>query len=162
MSFDDVAIAARAAVALVFAASAVGKLHGVWLRRKEFSVFGGYAVVAVLTAVALPLVELAIAVLLVVVDAAWPTWLAVVAFAVFTGVLARRLTKGDLRPCNCFGQVSTGKALSTLSMYRNLWFLALAVVAAFADELADPVHGATTVVVAGALAGVSGLLIARS
>ncbi len=162
MSFDDVAIAARVVVALVLVASGVGKLWSIWQRKGQFAEFGGYAFIALGTALALPLAEVGIAAIVLFVDAVWPVLIALAAFATFTVVLARRYVKGDLRPCNCFGQVSTAKALSNLSMARNVWFLALAAIAVAAEQVADPGHPATTLTVGAIFAGVSGMLIARA
>ena len=50
--------------------------------------------------------ELVLAGLLLFVDAAWPSWVALGAFVVFTVVLVRRLIERDRRPCNCFGAAS--------------------------------------------------------
>ena len=63
--------------------------------RPTFEQFGRYAWVAVVVALALPVYELVLAVLLLVLDAAWPSYLALATFVVFTIVLVRRVVKND-------------------------------------------------------------------
>jgi hypothetical protein len=159
---SDLAIAARVVVGLVFVVSGAAKLVNVWRSRQTYAELGVYAVIAVLTAASLPLLEIAIAALVLFVHSTWPVIVAAVAFAIFTGVLVRRLLVGDLRPCNCFGQVSARQALSNLSLARNGWFLALAILATGAARLAEPTHGISTLVFGAALGGVTGVLIART
>jgi len=96
MTGTDVALAARVVVALILVASGVAKLLAVRPAAHTYrEQLGGYAWVAVLVAVALPVYELVLAVLLLVVDAAWPSWLALATFAVFTVVLVRRVVTND-------------------------------------------------------------------
>ena len=93
MTGDDVALAARVVVAIdpgrlrcrQAARGASGRAEP---SREQL---GGYAWIAVLVALALPVYELVLAVLLLVVDAAWPSWLALATFVVFTVVLVRRI-----------------------------------------------------------------------
>ncbi|MCP3992341.1 MAG: hypothetical protein GY724_24940 [Actinomycetia bacterium] len=78
-------------------------------------------------AIALPLIELATGVLLVI----SPGWGGVVAFALlagFTVILARLVYSGRPVPCHCFGGSST-EPVSTLSLVRNGCLLALAAMA---------------------------------
>jgi hypothetical protein len=160
LTFTDLGVAARAVIALVLVTSAVAKiwtLPRVPTRRPEL---GGYVVVTVAVAASLPVVELAVAALVLFVDGQWPVVLAALLFAVFTVVLARRLAAGDRRPCNCFGQGT--RAVSSASIVRNGWFLALAVVASGADSVGDAPHGTVTIAVGVVLAGVSAVLIVRA
>ena len=68
-------------------------------------------------------------------------------------VLARRLVRDDRRPCNCFGAASLRRAVSTLSLVRNGWFLVLAVLATGATSVQEPTAVAETVVVGLVFAG---------
>ena len=86
MTANDVALAARVVVALILVASGVGQAArrapgGAHATAQQF---GRYAWVALLVALALPVYELVLAVLLLVVDAAWPSYLALATFVVFT------------------------------------------------------------------------------
>lgn len=161
MTTTDVAVAARFVVALVLIASGIGKLVGVMRGLDTFRrEFGGYASVAV--AAALPLGELVLAALLLLVDSAWPGYVALGAFVAFTGVLIRRMLKQDRRPCNCFGAASRKRALSVGSLLRNTWFMVLAIVATGAATLHEPSAVAATVLLGCGLAGVSAVLVVRT
>jgi hypothetical protein len=160
---DDVALAARVVVALILVASGVGKLLAIRPQLAGYRErFGGYAWVSVLVALALPVYELVLAGLLLLVDAAWPSWLALMTFAAFTVVLVRRILANDRRPCNCFGAASTKRDLSIGSLVRNTWFLALAVVATGATTLAEPSALLATVLVACGFLAVSAVLVVRT
>jgi hypothetical protein len=163
MTGNDVALAARVVVAIILVVSGVGKL--VALRRSLGAYreqFGGYAWVTVLVALGLPVYELVLAALLLFVDAAWPSWLALATFAVFTIVLVRRIALDDRRPCNCFGAASSKRDLSIGSLVRNTWFLALALVATGATTLGEPTAVLGTVVLACAFLAVSAVLVVRT
>jgi hypothetical protein len=163
MTADDVALAARVVVALILVVSGVGKLVAVVRSR---STFGGngvlYATVAGAIAVSLPVAELVLAALLLLVDAAWPAYLAVLAFAAFTVVVVRRMIRDDRRPCNCFGAAARQRRLSIGSLVRNAWFLALAVIGTGAAAMQEPSAAFATLLVAVAFGGVSAVLIART
>jgi hypothetical protein len=163
MTANDVALAARVVVALILVVSGVGKLLGVrqavhGSRRQ----FGNRAWVAVLVALSLPVYELGLAVLLLVVDAAWPSYLALATFAVFTVVLVRRVLKHDRRPCNCFGSASSKRDLSIGSLLRNTWFLVLAVVATGAATMQEPSAAFATLLLGVGFAAVSAVLVVRT
>jgi hypothetical protein len=160
---DDVALAARVVVALVLVASGVGKLLAVRQSISEYrEQFGGYAWITVLVALALPLYELALAALLLFVDATWPSWLALATFAVFTVVLVRRIVINDRTPCNCFGAASTKRDLGIGSLLRNSWFLALAVIATGATTMAEPSAMLATVLLGCGFLAVSTVLVVRT
>jgi hypothetical protein len=162
MTADDVALAARVVVAVVLVASGIGKLLAVRQSIDGYrQQFGGYAWVAVLVALALPVYELVLAALLLFVDASWPSWLALATFAVFTLVLVRRIARDDRRPCNCFGAASK-RNLSVGSLLRNTWFLALAVVATGAATLQEPSAVLATVLVGCGFLAVSAVLVVRT
>jgi hypothetical protein len=163
MTGTDLAIAARVVVALILVVSGSAKLIGLRQSTRAYrEQFGGYAWVAVVVAASLPIAELIIAALLLFVDAAWPSYLALAAFVVFTVVLVRRLIQRDRRPCNCFGAASRRRALSVGSLLRNTWFLALAVVATGAATMHEPSALAATLAVGLAFAGVSAVLVVRT
>ncbi len=162
MTANDVALAARVVVAIILVASGVGKLLA--LRQSIASYrtqFGGYAWITVLVALALPVYELVLAGLLLFVDAAWPSWLALLTFAAFTIVLVRRIATNDHRPCNCFGAASK-RDLSIGSLVRNTWFLALALVATGASTLAEPTAVLGTLLLACGFLAVSAVLVVRT
>jgi hypothetical protein len=163
VTLDDVALAARVVVALVLVVSGAGKLVTIVRMLPTFRGQGAlYAGIAIATAMALPFAEVVLAALLLFVDAAWPVYLAVLAFAVFTVVLIRRVVRNDRRPCNCFGAAAKRRALSLGSLVRNVWFLGLAVVATGAAAMEAPSAAFATVLVAVGFGGVSGVLIART
>ena len=163
MTANDVALAARVVVALILVVSGVGKLLGVGQAVRGYRAqFGRYAWVAVLVALALPVYELVLAVLLLVVDAAWPSYLALATFVVFTVVLGRRVLRNDRRPCNCFGSASSKRNLSIGSLMRNTWFLVLAVVATGAATLQEPSAVFATLLLGVGFATVSAVLVVRT
>jgi Methylamine utilisation protein MauE len=163
MNGTDVAIAARVVVALILVVSSCGKLLDF---RRSIAVsgdrFGGRHRVSVVVTVGLPVAELILGVLLLSVDAAWPSYLALAAFVLFTIVVVRRLVEGDRRPCNCFGAASGERSLSVGSLVRNTWFVALAVVATGAATMQEPSAFLATLVVGLGLAAVSAVLVVRT
>ena len=162
MNAEDVAIAARVVLALVFFVSGTGKLVTLYVERRRLREVAGKTALGVGTSVALPVVELTVAALLGACDAVWPVYAALGLLAVFTAVVLDRLARHDQRPCNCFGPASTKTALASGALVRNGWFLAVAVVATGVSSIRDPDHTAVTILVGLALAGVSGVLIART
>jgi hypothetical protein len=163
MTATDLAIAARVVVALILVASGSAKLIGLRQSARAYrEQFASYAWVAVVVAASLPIAELVVAALLLFVDAAWPSYLALAAFVVFTVVLVRRLLARDRRPCNCFGAASRRRALSVGSLLRNTWFLALAVVATGAATMHEPSALAATLGIGLAFATVSAVLVVRT
>jgi Methylamine utilisation protein MauE len=162
MTATDVAVAARVVVALVLAASGIGKLLALPRSAARFRDLGRYAWLAYLIALALPVAELLLAVALVVVDAVWPTYVAVAAFVAFTVVLVRRILRDDRRPCNCFGAASSKRAVSVGSVLRNGWFLVLAVLATGASSVHEPTAMAETIVLGAVFALISGVLVVRT
>jgi methylamine utilization protein MauE len=134
VSAGALADAARLTVGAVLVASGVAK---VVTRRGSELELGGLGVPATMApgaALAIPLLELALAALVLAVPARWPVWLAVAAFALFTGVVVAELQRGVTAPCRCFGSLSN-RPMSTRALMRNAWFLALAVVATGASGL---------------------------
>ncbi len=160
MTADDVALAARVVVALILVASGVGKLLGV--RQAAHGYRSQFGNAAWFVALALPVYELVLAALLLLVDAAWPSYLALATFAVFTVVLVRRVVRNDRRPCNCFGAASNNRNLSIGSLLRNTWFLVLAIVATGAATMQEPSAVFATLLVGVGLAAVSAVLVVRT
>jgi hypothetical protein len=160
---NDVALAARVVVALILVASGVGKLLGVRDAARTYrQQFGSYAWVALLVALALPVYELVLAVLLLVVDTAWPSYLALATFVVFTIELVRRVVKNDRRPCNCFGAGSSKRNLSIGSLLRNTWFVVLAIVATGAATMQEPSAVFATLLLGCGFLAVSAVLVVRT
>jgi len=121
--------AARWVVAGVLVVSGVSKLASRSSNKvAEMAALGVPAVVAPVVAFVLPIVELVVAALLLLVDARWPTFLAVLLFAAFVAVVAVNLLRGRRPSCRCFGSLSD-RPLSALTLVRNGWLLALAAVA---------------------------------
>lgn len=163
MTADDVALAARVVVAIILVVSGVGKLLALGPAvRTSRAAYGRYAWITLLVALALPVYELVLAALLLFVDAAWPSWLALLTFAAFTIVLVRRIVRNDRRPCNCFGAASAKRALSLGSLFRNTWFLALALVATGATTMSEPTARLGTVLLGCGFLAVSALLVVRT
>ena len=163
MTATDVAIAARVVVALVLLASGVGKLAALPRSTARFGAeLGRYAWLAYVVALALPIAELLLAAALLMVDAVWPTYVAVAVFVAFTVVLVRRIVRDDRRPCNCFGAASSRRSVSTLSVVRNGWFLVLAILATGASILHEPTATAATVALGAVFAAVSAVLVVRT
>ena len=163
MTADDVALAARVVVAVILLVSGVGKLLALGpVVRASRSQYGGYAWITLLVAVALPVYELVLAVLLLFVDAAWPSWVAFLTFAAFTVVLVRRVVRNDRRPCNCFGAASGTRDLSIGSLLRNTWFLALALIATGTATMAEPSAVLGTVLLGVGFLAISAVLVVRT
>jgi len=152
---DDVALAARVVVAIILIVSGLGKLVALGptfrASRSEF-----------LVALALPVYELFLAVLLLVVDASWPSWLALLTFAAFTVVLVRRIVRNDRRPCNCFGAASATHDVSIGSLLRNTWFLVLALIATGTATVQEPSAMLATVLLGCGFLAVSAVLVVRT
>lgn len=155
MTADDVALAARVVVAIILIVSGVGKILALG---PTFRAGGS----GFLVALALPLYELILAVLLLAVDASWPSWLALLTFAAFTVVLVRRIVRNDRRPCNCFGSASATRDLSIGSLLRNTWFLVLALIATGSATMQEPSAMLATVLLGCGFLAVSAALVVRT
>ncbi|MFN8028221.1 MAG: MauE/DoxX family redox-associated membrane protein [Acidimicrobiia bacterium] len=163
MTATDVAVAARVVIALVLLASGVGKLVALPRSTAGFRQnLGRYAFVAYGVALSLPVAELLVAAALLFVDSVWPAYVAVALFVVFTAVLVRRIVKDDRRPCNCFGAASSKRAVSTLSLVRNGWFLVLSVLATGAASVHEPTATVETVVLGVVFAGISAWFVVKA
>jgi peroxiredoxin/uncharacterized membrane protein YphA (DoxX/SURF4 family) len=136
------ALASRLLLAGVFAVSGSSKLLDRRGARQGITEFGVPARLAPSAAVALPIVELAIAVALLATPLTW--WSALVAavlLAAFTAAIARNLVLGRRPDCRCFGQIAAGP-ISRGTLVRNGVFLALAalVIAGGPDRAAPDVY----------------------
>jgi hypothetical protein len=160
---DDVALAARVVVAIILIVSGLGKLLALGPTLKASRAqYGRYAWITLLVALALPVYELVLAVLLLVVDASWPSWLALLTFAAFTVVLVRRTVRNDRRPCNRFGAASAKRDLSIGSLLRNTWFLVLALIATGTATMQEPTALFGTVLLGAGFLAVSAVLVVRT
>ncbi|MFF0519442.1 MauE/DoxX family redox-associated membrane protein [Actinomadura nitritigenes] len=158
---DEVVTAVRVLLALVFVASAAGKLRG----RGAYARFTAATarlvprpVAAIATrwiAAAVVGAEAAVVVLLLLpVTAAAGFALAAVLLAAFTAAIVRALARGDRAPCACFGDADT--PLGPRQVVRNL-SLATAALAGLGATLSGGSHlpgatGALFAVAAGCLA----------
>jgi uncharacterized membrane protein YphA (DoxX/SURF4 family) len=118
----------RLVLAAVFLAAAVGKARDQAGTRRSLESFGVPRALAPAIALALPVVEIAIAVALVPVATAW--WAGVAALlllVVFTAALAVGLLRGVEADCHCFGAVSS-RPVGPATIVRNLVLAALAAV----------------------------------
>lgn len=125
---DTVALAAQLVLAAVFAVAAVGKLVDLSGSRRALAAFGLSGRLASVGGTLLPIIELAIAVLLVLRSTAqWASVAALVLLIGFIGAIARAMSRGETPDCNCFGALHSAPA-GGRALVRNA---ALALVAAF-------------------------------
>lgn len=122
----DLAEALALVLALVFAWAAVAKARA---REATVTSFRGLRLPAPrLLAVAVPVVELVVAVGMVLVPAlaAWPALALVLAFSL---VIARAVASGSPVPCACFGGGAEDRPVSAVELVRNAGLGAMALVA---------------------------------
>jgi hypothetical protein len=109
----------RLGLATVFAVAAAGKLIDQGRTRQTLGEFGVPEAGRRPLALALPLVELAIAVaLLPAATAAWAAVAAALLLAVFTAEVTRVLARGEDVDCNCFGSLGPSR-ISGWTLARN-------------------------------------------
>jgi uncharacterized membrane protein YphA (DoxX/SURF4 family) len=125
----ELAAAAAAVLAVVFAWAAVAKLRRRTATERSFRDLSlpAPAVLARLV----PAAELAVAIGLVA-GPAVASWAALVLLLAFSVVVVRAVARGDAVPCACFGSSAGGDAVSTADLLRNAGFGALALVATYA------------------------------
>lgn len=128
MTPGSLAAAARITVGALLVCSGIAKLVSRRGSEAQLARMGVPAALGPAASIAVPVFEVVVGVLLLAVPGRWPVWLAVAAFGVFTGVVAAELQRGERAPCRCFGALSN-RPTSTLTLVRNAWLLALAVVA---------------------------------
>jgi hypothetical protein len=156
---SSLALAARIVVAAAFLLAALQKLRAHRRLTGELAGFGVPVSLAAPLAVVLPAAELVTAVALVALTTSpVPAYVAIGLLAVFTGAVLANLAHGRHPPCPCFGATSTAP-VSAMTVVRNGWLLALAVLATASTDGADtwPVIAWTA-----ALALVTVVLVARS
>jgi len=119
-------LAARLVLAAVFAAAGAAKLLDRKGSAKSLAEFGAPVGLAPAMGVALPLIELACAVALVVDSSAWwGAWGVAALLVVFIAAISVSLARGRRPDCHCFGQLSSSP-VSGMTVARNVVLLALA------------------------------------
>jgi len=150
----------RLALAVVFAVSGGAKAANRAGTRQAAADLGVPGRLTGVAAAVLPVIELAVALLLVPASTARPAAaVGAVALVAFTGLVVLNLARGRRPDCHCFGALST-KPISGWSVVRNVGLLAVAVVVAVSDggrslaayTAAQLVVGTVLVVLAGAVA----------
>jgi thiol-disulfide isomerase/thioredoxin len=133
-----VVLIARLVLAGVFAVAGVAKLADRKGTRKAVVAFGAPERIAGALAIALPLVELAIAGLLLPASTAAVGALGALALlGIFSGAIAVSLARGNAPDCHCFGQLHSAPA-SWKTLARNGALLALAIVALVGSVIDEP------------------------
>jgi uncharacterized membrane protein YphA (DoxX/SURF4 family) len=121
-------LAIRLVLAATFLIAAVGKARDRAGTRHSLESFGVPRALAPAAAVALPIVELAIAIALVPIATAWGAGVAALVLLVaFTIALVIGLLRGVEAECHCFGAVSS-RPVGPATFARNLGLVALAAV----------------------------------
>jgi uncharacterized membrane protein YphA (DoxX/SURF4 family) len=147
----------RLGLACVLAYAGIAKLRDRAGTRGTLVRFGAPGSVAPAAALALPLLELAVAVALVPATTARAAGVvAAVLLTLFTAVIARAVIAGDRAPCNCFGVRPRrgARALGAPALVRNLLLTGVAIavaVTATPQSIGSAVGGidATVTVIAG-------------
>jgi hypothetical protein len=150
MSYAAVASAARFVLATVLIVAAVSKLRALDETRRELVALLGPTFGAPLTTL-LPVVELAIAVMLLVWRSAVPGVLAIILLLAFSAVLVRAQVKQ--LPCACFGGGIGDAPPSPATVFRNGALLACAVLATGSPSGANPIAAVISTAVLGAIVG---------
>jgi hypothetical protein len=116
----------RFALAGVFAFAGVMKLRDLERTRQDFEALGLPAWIASALSFRLPIIELAVAVMLLIEPlAAIGAACALVLLSVFTAIITMNLLRGRRPACACFGAL-TESAISWKSVGRNLALMAIA------------------------------------
>lgn len=127
---DTFVLAVQVLLAAVFATAGVGKLLDRSGSREALTEFGVPAGLAAFGAVALPVIELATAVALLIPDLArWGAVAACVLLLAFIGGIANALAAGRTPDCHCFGQIQSSPA-GWSTLVRNGVLAALAAIVA--------------------------------
>jgi MFS family permease len=150
---------ASLALAVAFLAAAAGKLTDQAGTRRAAIEFGVPAWAASRVAVAVPTVEVGVAVLLV---SPWRqpgVWVAIVLLALFTAAIVLALARGHRPECRCFGSVST-RPVGPATLLRNGALAGVAAVALLAPADARLTAAVLGWSVAAATAAVCGAVLA--
>lgn len=151
---SEVAYGAAVVLALLFAWAGAAKLGA---RRRTIRTFRALGLPSPATlAVAVPVVELGLAVALLASPRAGAAG-ALVVLVAFTAFLVRAVARGTDVGCGCFGSASTER-VSAVDVFRNVLLGGAAVVALFAP--APDLPGAAAVVATGAGVGIAALALA--
>ncbi len=125
---DAVLLSIRCLLAAVFLVAAVGKLLDLTGSRRALEGFGVPTAAVPIGGVALPLVELAVGIaLLVRPTARWGALCALLMMLAFAGAVDRAMSRGEAPDCHCFGQIHSEPAGPT-TLIRNGVLAAMAVV----------------------------------
>jgi uncharacterized membrane protein YphA (DoxX/SURF4 family) len=151
---SEVAYAAAVVLAGLFAWAGVAKLGARRRTTRTFRALGLPSPSAL--AVAVPVVELGLAVALLVAPRAGAAG-ALVVLVAFTAFLARAVARGTDVGCGCFGSASAER-VSAVDLLRNALLAAAAVVALGAP--APDLPGTAAVVATGAAVGIAALVLA--
>lgn len=129
----------RLALAAVFLVSGASKLGSIDASRAAAAALGLPRRVAAVVGAALPVVEIAVGVLLVVTPSGrGPATGAAVLLVAFSALVAWNLRRGRRPVCHCFGSLATAP-ISATTLLRNLVLLAAAITVAVAGGGRDPV-----------------------
>ncbi len=132
------ALAARGVLAIMLAWAAVAKVRDAKRLPTELRAFGIPPALSMPAAIAIPSVELAIAVTLISIPhSSVPAFAAVGLLALFTGAVVANLLRENAAPCPCFGAVAVERSVAGRTLFRNAWLLALAVLAT-GDPTGEP------------------------
>jgi len=116
---DVLILLARLVLAGVFVVSGVAKLLDLAGSQKAMRDFGLPEPLARVAGIGLPIVELAVAVLLLpAVTAPYAGWAAVVLLAAFIAGISYNLARGNTPDCHCFGQLQS-EPIGTPTLIRN-------------------------------------------
>ena len=153
---DALLLVSRVVLALVLVVAAVAKMVNRPGTKESLERFGVRASVAPAASVALPVVELGIAVALVPVQTAWAAALAaLVLLTAFTVAIGVAIVRGDDAPCNCFGTISA-RPIGPKVLARNLVLIGLAFFVVAAGRSGDSAVAWTADLSTGAALGLAG------
>src|SRR5579884_3996156 len=156
---NDILLAARLVLALVFLVAGVAKLADLAGSRRAMIGFGLPEVLARPVALLLPLAELAVAIALIPTRTAWAASLAATGLLLlFIGGIAVNLIRGRTPDCHCFGQLHS-EPIGRGTIARNAVLLVPALFIAVAGRIEAGPGAVTWITALGASEGI-GLIIA--
>jgi hypothetical protein len=141
-----ISLAARLVLAGVLLVASVAKLRAPAVTRRQTVALVGHTVGAGVS-LALPYVELVVALMLVAWWSAAPGVIAAILFGAFTVIAVRAQLRGV--PCPCFGSRSADAGAGPWALVRNALFLAYSVLATAPPDDARPVLVLVAVIVLG-------------
>lgn len=162
---DLVILIIRLALAAIFFVAGFGKLSDLDAGRRSLTSFGVPPLIVPVMAYVLPIVEIAVAALLLWPGASWPgAVLASAMLVTFTAAMLYQLSRGNAPDCNCFGAVHS-EPVSAAAIVRNLVFLAASAILVFraqggqGTELANLTRDDSTLIFAFAAAAIALLVL---